>query len=120
MLARVHLVVLTALLCWLPSPALAQRGEWTKNDPRVLAAFRSVVAPVHQSVVQVLSNGKESALGTIVGADGWILTKASLLKGKPEVKLADGKTFPAEVIGFKEDHDLAMLKIAAKGLPAVR
>src|SRR5262245_16328010 len=113
MLARVSMIVVTAFLCWVPSPALAQRGEGTKNDPRILDAFRSVVALVDGSVVQVLNHGKEAALGTVVGSDGWVLTKHSLLKDKIEVKLADGKVLPAELIGVKEDHDLALLKIAA-------
>ena len=73
MLARfsLRLAVLAALLCVAPSPALAQRdSQNTKNSSRVLEAFRDVVARVNGSVVRVVDDGKDVALGTVVGSDG--------------------------------------------------
>lgn len=105
----------------LATPVLAQRGgEIQKNSPRVLAAFKEVLAAPGKSVVQVLAEGKQVALGTIVSADGWIVTKASLLPEKPlSVKLLDGRSFSARVTGVEEKFDLGMLKIAASGLTPV-
>ncbi len=67
----------------------------------------------------VLTDGKEVALGTIVGADGWILTKASELKGTAVCKLKDGTALEAKVIGIHEQYDLALLKVEAKNLKPV-
>jgi serine protease Do len=88
-----------------------------RNGPKVLEAFREVVARPSQHTVRVLANGKEVAYGTIVEADGLILTKASELDGKVTCRLPDGKTLDAKIVGTQEPFDLALLKIDAKGLP---
>jgi len=82
----------------------------------VLTAFREVVARPSQSAVRVQCDGKDAALGTVVAADGWVLTKASELKGKTTVKLKDGRELEARVVGVHPDFDLAMLKVEATGL----
>jgi serine protease Do len=69
--------------------------------------------------VKVLGDSRQVALGTIVDSDGWIVTKASELKGKTTCKLKDGREFDARLVGFHDKHDLAMLKIDAKDLSAV-
>ena len=48
-----------------------------RNGPDVKAAFRQVVKDANQCVVRVQCDGQDVALGTIVGPDGWVLTKAS-------------------------------------------
>jgi len=104
------------------SAAWAQRqdrGVLRRGSPRVLSAFRDAVSRPGRSTVRVLCDGKDSVLGTVVGADGWILTKASELKGDVACKLADGRELDAKVIGVHEDFDLAMLKIDARGLKVV-
>src|SRR5687768_12994618 len=58
----------------------ADKSSGFRENPRMLAAFREVVAAPSRSVVRVDSGGKPAALGTVVGADGWILTKNSQLK----------------------------------------
>jgi serine protease Do len=67
----------------------------------------------------VYSGDKEAALGTIVSADGWILTKFSELKGKITVKLADGKELEAELFGHDLPCDIAMIKVDTRGLTPV-
>src|SRR5262249_18275580 len=90
-----------------------------RNGPKVLQAFREVVAKPHEYTVRVLANGKEVAFGTIVDGDGLILTKASELDGKITCRLADGKVLDAKIVGTHEPFDLAFLKIESKGLPTV-
>src|SRR5579859_2815202 len=68
-------------------------GDILRNNPKILKLFRSVVARTSDSTVRVLCNGKDAALGAIVGPDGWILTKASELKGDIICKLKDGKEY---------------------------
>jgi serine protease Do len=99
------------------APAPAQ--EIQKSSPSVLSAFRSVIAQASESTVRVLCEGKDAALGTILGDDGWIVTKASELKGAITCKLKDGRTFTAKLVGVEEQYDLAMLKIDVKNLRPV-
>ncbi len=60
--------------------------------------------------------------GFIVSADGYILTNAHVVKGADEVvvKLIDKRTFTAKVIGADSRTDVAVLKIPAGNLPAIR
>jgi serine protease Do len=118
------LLAVCASLRW-TTPAHAQ-WRWSgdtdvvlKTDPKFLAAFREVVAGAARSTVRVRRDGKDAALGAVVGADGWILTKASELKGDLVCRLRDGRDLPARIMGVQESYDLAMLKIEAKGLTPV-
>lgn len=90
-----------------------------RNSPQVIAAFKTVVADPARSTVRILGNGKEVALGTIVGSDGWIITKASQLRGRTIVRLPSGKEYPAKLVGLQDPYDLALLKIEATGLRTV-
>jgi serine protease Do len=101
-------------------PGDIPRDDVIKNSGKVLAAFRAVESKARQSTVKVLCDGKDTALGTIVGPDGWILTKLSELKGHTTTcKLSDGRELEAQVVGVHDLSDLALLKIDAKGLTAV-
>ncbi len=117
-----HLLVLAAVcLTFLPAFARAQRGDAvaSKNSPQVLKAFKSVVANAKDSTVRITCDDKETVLGTVVSADGFILTKASDLKGKIVCKLGDGRALEAKIVGVQENYDLAMLKVDAKNLKPV-
>lgn len=81
------------------------------------------VAPskaVAQSVVELLVDSKPVSIGTIVDADGWILTKASVLDGKPSCRLPDGSVVIAEKRAASQEYDLALLKIDVGGLSAAQ
>ncbi|MDO9220768.1 MAG: DegQ family serine endoprotease [Thiobacillus sp.] len=60
--------------------------------------------------------------GFIVGRDGTILTNAHVVRGADEVvvKLIDKRKFTAKVIGTDARTDVAVLKITANNLPAVK
>ncbi|MSQ96883.1 MAG: PDZ domain-containing protein [Gemmataceae bacterium] len=93
--------------------ALAQQTK----SPQMVQLFQGVVAKPGESTVRVLVADKEVALGTIVTADGWILTKHSELRaGQITCKFSSGLEVHAELFGFDVPHDLAMLKIAVGGL----
>ncbi len=93
---------------------VTERGAYT-----VKSAFREAVDTPAHSTVRVLCDGRRAALGTIVGADGLILTKASELSGTIVCHLYDGRQLEAKLLGVSDDDDLALLKIPAEGLPAV-
>jgi serine protease Do len=117
-------LTIVSLALFLIGPAFAQERlsrdvSLQKSSPAVLHAFRTVVAKPSLSTVRVQCAGKDVALGTVVGPDGWILTKASELKGTPLCRLHDGRQLEARIVGVHEPYDLALLKIEASGLPAV-
>ena len=60
--------------------------------------------------------------GFIISPDGYVMTNAHVIEGADEVnvKLLDKREFRAKVIGADKRTDVALLKIDASGLPAVR
>jgi serine protease Do len=60
--------------------------------------------------------------GFIISADGYVLTNAHVVDAADEitVSLTDKREFKARVIGADKRTDLALIKIDATGLPAVR
>lgn len=60
--------------------------------------------------------------GFIISADGEILTNAHVVEGADSiiVKLSDNSEKPARLIGLDKASDVALLKIDASGLPAVK
>lgn len=59
--------------------------------------------------------------GFIVSSDGLIFTNNHVVEGadKVTVKLADGRTFKAKIVGRDPQSDVAVLKVKAKNLPTV-
>jgi len=60
--------------------------------------------------------------GFIVSADGYILTNGHVVEdaGEITVRTTDRREYTATIIGVDSATDVAVLKIAAKGLPTVR
>src|ERR1700679_3453427 len=59
--------------------------------------------------------------GVIISADGYVATNNHVVDGADTVTvtLADGRELPAKVVGRDPLTDIAVVKIDAKGLPAV-
>ena len=91
-----------------------------KDSSTYLQPFKAAVALASKATVTIIAEGKVICLGTIVSAEGYILTKASELKGSVVCKLRDGRTFAAELVGIEDQNDLALLKIPTKGLPTIQ
>ncbi|MAT70756.1 MAG: hypothetical protein CMJ58_14670 [Planctomycetaceae bacterium] len=90
------------------------------NGPRVRSAFRDVIADTIPSTVRVQTGNRDQALGMVVGARGWILTKGSVLSGDDlACRLADGRELPATVEGVDKLHDVALLHVDADDLVPV-
>jgi serine protease Do len=60
--------------------------------------------------------------GFVLTADGFIMTNAHVVDGADEVlvTLTDKREFKAKIVGADKRSDVAVLKIEASGLPAVR
>lgn len=109
-------------------PAAAQttrpsRLSLGKNSPTVRQAFADVIAKASESTVLIrgtaAADTKSESLGTIVTSDGFIITKASELRGDLRITLKDKRQFPATIIGVVDTVDLAMLKVDADDLHAI-
>ncbi|WP_345327311.1 S1C family serine protease [Novipirellula rosea] len=86
-----------------------------RDNGEMMQLVDPILASVQQSVVQVTSGGRPVALGTVVGADGYVLTKRSELSGGDpiRVRLHDGRLLPARVAAVRRANDLALLKVDA-------
>ena len=76
----------SAILVSVTPPAATMKLFRTRFGVRSMMAarrrlYRSIVEPTRASVVVVLNAGVAVGLGTIVGAEGWVVTKASELPG---------------------------------------
>ena len=95
----------------------------TANVPRAFKdpAFRNFFGSgIPTRPNQQVQRGTGS--GFIVSSDGLILTNAHVLEGadRVTVTLKDGRTIEGTVMGTDRLTDLAVVKVAEEGLPAVR
>ncbi|WP_254512525.1 S1C family serine protease [Anatilimnocola floriformis] len=90
-----------------------------RSHAKVLAAFRDVVKDPAQSTVRIFADGRKAALGAVVDQQGFVITKASELKGKIECQLQDGRRVAADIVGKDTAVDLALLKIDANKLHTI-
>ena len=107
---------------------LEKRGGMTRlRNPGPDKFFESsmkALAPVSKKneggTALVLIDDKLAALGTVISANGQILTKnTETQKGKLSIRLGD-KKYDAKVLKRFPERDLALLKIDAKELHPVR
>jgi serine protease Do len=66
--------------------------------------------------------GVSQGTGFIISGDGYVLTNHHVVDGADlvKVKLSDRREYTAKVVGSDEQSDVALLKIDASGLPALR
>ena len=91
-------------------------SRYSKSASDFVSVFSPAIASVTPATVIVTDGKRQIALGTIVGSEGLVLTKASELKGKVTCELADGRKLLASIQGIDPKTDLALLKIEAKDL----
>jgi len=116
----------------------ARSSLWTERSPlprldvgilapdwvRIARALRPGV--VHIRAWQVPAAGGPPVnlglgSGAIVNRDGYIVTNEHVVRGatRLSVKLADGRELPGTLVGADARLDLALVKVAAGGLPVV-
>ncbi len=136
-------VLLVGASCALPnatvSPPAAPPATSTPpapvdtKTPTLIPDFVSLIAEVRPSVVaintevtvrvfgrRVTQEGAGS--GWIIDGNGLIVTNGHVVEDASSVTvtLEDGRTFPAELVRTDSVADLAVVKINAQGLPALR
>ncbi len=79
-----------------------------------------IAEKLRRSTVLIHAGGLSCGSGVIWASDGLIVTNAHVAR-RPDVRaeLWDGRSIPAQVARRSPRHDLAALRIAASGLPAV-
>jgi S1-C subfamily serine protease len=95
-----------------PQQALAQDADETTSE-RVYAAARPAVVSIESD--------EGTGSGSIISADGLILTNAHVVGNSRTVKvhLEDGRTLEGRVIGYGDGQDLAAVKIQGSNFPTI-
>ncbi|MDP3539727.1 MAG: DegQ family serine endoprotease [Azonexus sp.] len=92
-----------------------------ENDPAFEFFKRFIPRPPGGAAPREFEN-KSLGSGFIISSDGYILTNAHVVDGADEVtvRLTDKREFKAKTIGADKRTDVALIKIEASGLPAVK
>lgn len=98
-------------LCVIVLAAAPASAQSKRYSPELLAPFKPIAGKLRESTVRVVCDDTDAALGTIVSADGFILTKASELRGTVTVQLGDGSVHDVETVAVHKDTDLALLRL---------
>lgn len=95
--------------------------QYTKFNEHIQNLLKEQVRSVANSTVEIYVEDatEPSSLGMIVDAKGFVMTKASMLKGAVKCKLANGRMVPAIVYGVDAETDLALLRLQATNLSPV-
>jgi serine protease Do len=95
--------------------------QYTKFNEHIQNLLKEQVRSVANSTVEIYVEDATapSSLGMIVDAKGFVMTKASMLKGAVKCKLANGRVVPAIVYGVDTETDLALLRLQATNLSPV-
>ncbi len=116
------------------------RALVNRVTPSVVQVIVTGYGPVegsHGATSLVIGRQQSIGSGVIVDSEGYILTNAHVIRGahrvqvkippptndaSPDQSLVSerGRTMDASIVGSDSDIDLALLKIEAKGLPALR
>ncbi len=85
---------------------LSLQDIYTQNIPSVV------------SIICTLSGGSSSGTGVVLSEDGHIITNAHVVENAAaiSVQLTDNRVLSADVLGFDEISDLAVLRVEADGL----
>lgn len=113
-----------ALAVALAVPAFSQQSLETNfrtNGAAVIAAFEPQRAVIQLSSAVIYDGRKEIAYGTVISADGYILTKATAIEdvGKLDVRVDEDSFKEAKVVMTDPRWDVALLKVDATDLTPV-
>lgn len=102
--------------------SLRNVGPFEKRSQEVMAAYSEALYDQQGTVVEFRGFGPTLALGAVMSADGYILTKASELEGivDPECVLYDGRRLSVKEVAVDHTYDLMLVKIDANNLTPVR
>jgi len=109
---------------------VSARGGMNGMDEDMLEFFKRFGVPIPNMPRQQRPNRPQQeeeqprgvGSGFILSADGYVMTNAHVVDGADEVivTLTDKREFKAKIVGADKRTDVAVVKIEASGLPAVR
>lgn len=96
-------------------------SQFPENDP-FYEFFKRLVPNAPQIQEPEEEDEQNFGSGFIISADGYILTNTHVLSGMNSIKvtLNDKREYTARLVGSDQQSDVALLKIDAEGLPAVK
>jgi serine protease Do len=87
---------------------------------RLNAEMSATINQARKSLVQVHNGRRGAGAGTLLHPDGLIVTNAHVVRRKsPKVTLWDGRSFPARLLSYDENLDLAAIAIQGQDLPTI-
>ncbi|PTY01209.1 DegQ family serine endoprotease [Opitutus sp. ER46] len=94
---------------------MAAQGQELFNDPFFRQFFGNRMPEMRQQPVSGLGSG------VVISADGYIVTNNHVVDGADTLNVTfnDGRELTAKVVGRDPQTDVAVIKVDAKGLPAV-
>ena len=100
--------------------ALTPSEIYEKNVPAIVGIYNESLSNGY-NVFGQRSTIASSGTGFIISADGEILTNYHVVENAQTltVTLHDGAKYPATVLGYEAESDIALIKIDATGLPTV-
>ena len=98
----------------------SREEKYSKRSKDFVAVFEPLVSSASASTVKIMNGRRQLALGTVVDSEGYVLTKASELKGKISCKFADSRQASARVVGIDPTTDLALLKVDIDNINSVQ
>ncbi|MEV3990698.1 trypsin-like peptidase domain-containing protein [Streptomyces sp. NPDC049837] len=93
----------------------------SQSSRGTVAGVAQAVSPSIVELNATTGSGKSTGSGVIITGDGEIVTNNHVISGASgiKVRLSDGRTYDAEVVGTDPDKDLALIKLqGASGLKA--
>lgn len=95
-------------------------SDFRKNGDAVMAVFEPVRQVLQTSSAVLRDGRKDIAYGTVVSADGYILTKASEIRDISSLGvIIESTKYEARVIATDPVWDVALVKVDAQGLKPV-
>jgi len=90
---------------------------YSRNVSSVVMIESTVVSSFYGQSTSGISSGS----GFILSENGYVVTNFHVVEGASsvKVKLHDGSSYPAQLVGYDSTNDVAVLKIEAQGLQAV-
>ena len=88
---------------------------YSQNVPAIVGILNEST----QTVFGQTSTASSAGSGFIISSDGEILTNYHVVQGASTltVSLYDGRRYPATLIGYEAESDIALIKIEAENLP---
>ena len=101
-----------------PEGAQTPRMVYENNAKSVVA----VSSTIRSTVYGQTREGTSSGSGFIISDDGYVVTNRHVVEGATDVTvtLSTGDEYTAKIVGSDSLNDVALLKVEATGLPAVK